>query len=124
MVVRVAQAAEDGLQHERSAADPSASSSLEHLLSGSQGVIAKKLDLALLEVQEMLSGLLERSALAGLAVLLAAGAWFAVAAALALLVSPDGGWPLRLVAFGSSNAAGAYWLLSLARRSTPSRVSP
>ena len=60
------------------------SSSLDHLVAGSQGVITKRIDLALIEGQELLSHTLQRAALVGFGMVLAAGAWFAVAACLVL----------------------------------------
>ena len=69
--------------------EPSVSSSLEHLVAGSQGVITKRIDLALLEGQELLSRTLQRAALVGVGMVLAAAAWFAVAACLVLFATPD-----------------------------------
>jgi len=47
------------------------------LVAGSQGVITKRIDLALLEGQELFSRSIERAALAGAGAVLAAVAWFA-----------------------------------------------
>jgi uncharacterized membrane protein YqjE len=106
------------------AGEPSVSSSLEHLVAGSQGVITKRIDLALLEGQELLSHTLQRAALVGFGMVLAAGAWFAVAACLVLLTTPNANLVLRLAAFGLLNAGGALGLVALAMRGrlqTPAR---
>jgi uncharacterized membrane protein YqjE len=99
--------------------EPSVSSSLEHLMAGSQGVITKRIDLALLEGQELLSRTLQRAALVAFAMVLAAGAWFAVAACLVLLVTPNASPVIRLAAFGVLNAGGALGLVALAMRGRP-----
>ena len=101
------------------AGEPSVSSSLEHLVAGTQGVITKRIDLALLEGQEMLSDTLQRAALVGFGMVLAAGAWFAGAACLVLLVTPNANPVLRLAAFGLLNAGGALGLVALAMRGRP-----
>lgn len=110
------QALQESARSERPGGDPSVSSSLEHLIAGSQGVITKRLDLALLETQEILSRVAERAAVAGLAILLAAGTWFALAAALVLLVAPDADSLFRLTFFGLINAAGTLGLLRFVQR--------
>ena len=98
--------------------EPSVSSSLEHLVAGSQGVITKRIDLALLEGQELLSRSIGRAALVGAGMLLAAMAWFAGAGAFVLFVVPfpDVNPVMRLAAFGLLNGAGAVGLVMLARR--------
>jgi hypothetical protein len=92
------------------------SSSLEHLVAGSQGVITKRIDLALLEGQELLSRSIERVALVGAGMVLAAVAWFAGAGALVLFVAPDASPVIRLAAFGLLNGAGAVGLVTLGTR--------
>jgi uncharacterized membrane protein YqjE len=96
--------------------EPSVSSSLEHLVAGSQGVITKRIDLALLEAQELLSRSIERAGLIGAGMVLAAGAWFAGAGAFVLFVVPDTNLIIRLAAFGVLNGAGAVGLVTLAMR--------
>jgi hypothetical protein len=96
--------------------DPSVSSSLEHLVAGSQGVITKRIDLALLEGQELLSRSVERGALAGAGLLLAAAAWFAAAGAFVLFVLPDARPVIHFAAFGLLTAGGAVGLIALAMR--------
>ena len=102
--------------------EPSVSSSLEHLVAGSQGVITKRIDLALLEGRELLSRSLQGAALVGLGIVLAAAAWFAVAAGVVLLVIPDASRVVRLAAFGLLNGGTAAGLVTLAmRRGLPQR---
>ncbi|MFI5397741.1 MAG: hypothetical protein ACHQ9S_19570 [Candidatus Binatia bacterium] len=96
--------------------EPSVSSSLEHLVAGSQGVIAKRIDLALLEGQELLSRSIERAALVGAGMLLAAAAWFAGATCVVLFTTPDASLVVRVAAFGLLNGAGAVGLVTLAMR--------
>jgi len=104
--------------------EPSVSSSLEHLVAGSQGVITKRIDLALLEGQDLLSRTLQRAALAAFGMVLAAGAWFAVAACLVLLVIQTPNPVVRLAVFGLLNAAGALGLIALAMRGRPQTPAP
>ena len=107
------------------AGEPSVSSSLDHLVAGSQGVITKQIDLALLEGRELLSRSIDRAALLGASMILAAVAWFAGAGAFVLLIAPDASPVIRLAAFGLLNGAGAVGLVTLAmRRSLPTRVRP
>jgi hypothetical protein len=108
------------------AGEPSVSSSLEHLVAGSQGVITKRIDLALLEGQEMLSRSVERAALVGAGAALAAVAWFAGAAVLVLLLAPDATPVIRLAGFGLLNGVGAVGLVTLGTRrgQPPTRMRP
>ena len=92
------------------------SSAIEHLVASSQGAITKRIDLALLEGQELLSSTLRRAALVGLGMVLGAGAWFAAAACVVLLVTPDANLVVRLAAFALLNAGGALGLVALAAR--------
>jgi len=117
------QALQESARSERPEGDPSVSSSLEHLIAGSQGVITKRLDLALLETQEILSRVVERAAVAAVAIVLAAGTWFALAAALVLLVAPDADPLLQLTFFGLINAAGTLGLLRFVQRHVVSLAS-
>jgi hypothetical protein len=96
--------------------EPSVSSSLEHLVAGSQGVITKRVDLALLEGQELLSRSIERGALVGTGMVLAAAAWFATAGAFVLFMLPDANPVMRLAAFGLLNGGGAVGFVALAMR--------
>lgn len=104
--------------------DSSVSASLEHLVSASQGVLSKRIDLVLLEVEEMLSRSLASAALGGVCILLLAGGWFAVAGSLVLLLFPDSSSVLRLFAFGLVNGAGALGsMVLLMRHSRPGRAN-
>jgi uncharacterized membrane protein YqjE len=108
------------------AVDPSVSSAIEHLVASSEGVIADRIDLAMLEGQGVLSRALQRGALVGLGMVLGAGAWFAAAASLVLLMTPNATLVLRLAAFALLNAAGASGFVALAMRArqrTPVRTS-
>lgn len=107
---------DDSARGGRPIGQPSVASSLEHLVAGSQGVIAKRIDLALLEGQELLRHTVQGAALVGVAVVVVAAAWFAVAACVVLLVIPDGSWIVRLAAFGSLNGGCAVGLVALAMR--------
>ena len=95
---------------------PSVSAALEHLVAGSQGVITKRIDLALLEGHELLSRTLRRAALGGACIVLATAAWFAGAACLVLFVAPDASWVVRLATFGLLNGGCAVGLATLAKR--------
>ena len=98
------------------AAEPSVSSALEHLAAGSQGAITSRIDLALLEGQELLSRAFRGAALLGFGMVLAAGAWFATATCLVLLATPEANLVVRLSIFALLNAAGAVGLVALAMR--------
>ena len=67
----------------------------------------------------MFSHTVQRAALVTFGMVLAAGAWFAVAACLVLLVTPNANLVLRLAAFGLLNAGGALGLVALAMRGPP-----
>lgn len=116
----------DATEGDGATGEPSVSSSLEHLVSGSQGVITKRIDLALLEGQELLSRAIERAALVGAGMVLAAAAWFTGAGAFVLFVAPDASPVIRLAAFALLNGAGAVGLITLAMRRSrpPIRVRP
>src|SRR5512132_432929 len=92
------------------------SSALEHLVAGSQVAITKRIDLALLEGQELLSRTFRGAALLGFGMVLAAGAWFAAATGLVLLITPEANLIVRLAIFALLNAAGAVGLVALAVR--------
>lgn len=96
--------------------EPSVTSSLEHLVAGSQGVISKRIDLALLEGRELLSRTVQGAALLGFGAVLAAAAWLSLAGGVVLLVFPDASWVVRLTAFGLLNGGGAVGLVALAMR--------
>lgn len=106
--------------------EPSVTSSLEHLVAGSQGMITKRIDLALLEAQELVSRSVERAALVGAAMVLAAMAWFATAGACVLLVAAEARPVGQLAAFGLLNGVVAAGLVAIARshRRLPARPHP
>lgn len=106
--------------------EPSLSSSLEHLVAGSQGVITKRIDLALLEGQEVLSRSIERAALVGAGMVLATVAWFAGAAVLVLFMAPHATPVIGLAVFGLLNGVGAVGLVTLGTRhgQPPTRMRP
>ena len=112
--------------HSPTGEEPSVSSSLRHLAAGTQGVITKRIDLALLEGQDLLSRSIERAALVGAGMVLAAAAWFAGAGAFVLFVVPDANPVIRLATFGLLNGGCAAGFVALAvRRGRPqTRVRP
>jgi|SRR5579862_712511 len=97
-------------------AEPSVSSALEHLGIAGQGVITKRIDLALLEGREVLSRTLGGAALIGAGVLLAAAAWFAVAAGSTLFMIPAAHPIDRFAVFAVLNGAAALGLVALGMR--------
>ena len=99
--------------------EPSVTSALERFLAASQGVITKRIDLALLEAQELLSRALSSLALIGCSLIVAAGAWFSLAAWLVLWVAPTATLAARCGLFGLLNAGAALGFATLARRRAP-----
>jgi len=97
-------------------AEPSISSALEHLVSGSQGVITKRIDLALLEGHELLSSTLAGAALVGAGMVLAAAAWFAMAAGFTVVIIPVFHPVVRLAVLGLLNGGAAVGLIALGIR--------
>lgn len=106
----------DAAGNDSAAVAPSMTTSLEHLVSGSQGVFNNRIDLALLEARESLARSAEKAALVALAMSLAVAAWFAATAALVIAAAPDSGIAVRLAAFGALNAVGAAVLLAVSLR--------
>lgn len=94
----------------------SVGTSLEHLIAGSQGVITKRLDLAVLEGEEFLSRALERAALLGVGVILLAGACLAATNTLVLTFVPESRPQLRMAVFAILNVVAALGAVQLARR--------
>src|SRR5512143_952028 len=90
---------EHGVAPDAGPPEPSMSSALERLLAASQGVVTKRIDLALLEVQEILSRGAADAVLAVLGVVCAAAAWFALALCVVLLVAADASLVERLGLF-------------------------
>lgn len=106
-----------------SGGEPSVASSVEHLVAGSHGVITKRIDLALLEGQEILSKTIGRAALFGAGGVLALASWLSGAAAVVLFVFPEATALMRLAAFGLLNGGLALVLFALAGRRTPAAAS-
>jgi uncharacterized membrane protein YqjE len=100
----------------RDTGEPSLSSSLEHLVSSSQSVITRRIDLALLEAQELVKGSVEYAGLYVVAMILAAVTWLAATAAVSLFIIPFPNWAYRLGVFALLNATGALACVFLARR--------
>ena len=93
-------------------------------MTGSQGVITKRIDLALLESQELLTRTLQRAALGALSMVLAAAAWFAVTTSFILVVIPSETLSIRLAAFGLLHGGVALGVVALARRRGEPLVLP
>lgn len=101
-------------EEDRLSGDGSVSSSLEHLISGSQRVVTKRIDLALLEARDLASRAGRAVALIGLGILLVAAAWFALSACVVLWVIPGATMETRLFVFGLLNGGSAIALITLA----------
>jgi len=99
-----------------SGGEPSVVSSVEHLVAGSHGVITKRIDLALLEGQELLSQTIARAALFSVGGVLALASWLSGAAAVVLFVFPEATALMRLAAFGLLNGGVALLMFALAGR--------
>ncbi len=96
--------------------EPSVSTALEHLVVASQGVITKRIDLALLEGQELVSRTLRNAMLGAVSLVLALAAWFALVACFIEWMAADQTLLLRLGMLGLINAAAAA-ALAIAIRS-------
>jgi uncharacterized membrane protein YqjE len=94
-------------------------SSIERLVVASQGVITKRIDLALLEGQELVTRTVLALVLGGLGVLLACGAWFAFVAFIVLSLAADAAPATRALIFAGINAIGAAALITPAIRRAP-----
>jgi hypothetical protein len=92
------------------------STALEHLVAGSQGVITRRIDLALLDGEELLSRNLQRAALGGMGIVVGAAAWFALAGCIALLAGADFPVVGRVAIFALLNAGAAAVFGTLAAR--------
>ncbi len=97
------------------AKEPSVSSALERLVVASQGVITKRIDLALLEGQELLSRTLRSAMLASAGMMLALAAWLALVACFVEWVATNSTWSLRLGLFGLLNAGAAVAVAMVTR---------
>ncbi len=97
-------------------ADISIGTALERLLTASQGVVTKRIDLALLEARNLVSRGLISIFLLGLNVVWIAAAWCALTICLIALVLGDGSFVARVAAFGILNAAAALVGILIIRR--------
>lgn len=105
-------------------AEPSVASGLERLLTASQGVVTKRIDLALLEIQEIMSRGVVSAALVGLSVLWLAAAWFATVLCIVLLIAADASLIERVGLFAVANAAAAGLAAFVLRRQPPLILRP
>src|SRR5690242_18981442 len=87
--------------------EPSVGAALERLLTASQGVVMKRIDLALLEAQQIVTHGLESVFLMALNLLSISAAWFAFATWLVMTVLGGESFGDRAAAFGVLNAAAA-----------------
>ena len=87
--------------------EASVGAALERLLTASQGVVTKRIDLALLEAQELVTHGLESIFVLVLNVVWIAAAWFALVVWAITLVLGDHSLADRVAAFGVLNAAAA-----------------
>ena len=124
MAAGEAQASEPRTVGDASAPEPSVTSALERLLAASQGVVTKRIDLALLEAQEIVSRGVLGAALVGLSVLWVAAAWFALAACVVLLVTADANLIGRIGLFAVLNAGAAGVTVVTLQRRRPQAVLP
>jgi len=104
--------------------EPSVASSIERLVVASEGVITKRIDLAILEAQELVSRTVLAAVFGGCGVIMASAAWFGLVAAIVLGAAPDFGLAAQVAFFAAINAAGAGLLISLAvrRDTSPQRI--
>jgi len=98
------------------AGEPSVTTALERLVVASQGVITKRIDLALLEGEELLSRTLRLVAFASIGMMLATAAWFALLAALIEWLFPDQSRALHLALFGLANLSAGGGLIGVGLR--------
>lgn len=85
--------------------EPTIPSAVEKLVAASQGVITKRIDLVMLEVDEMMARLVTRAAFVAFGLVLALAAWVAAVGALVLYVTPGAGTMVHLGIFAAINAA-------------------
>ena len=97
-------------------ADISIGTALERLLTASQSVVTKRIDLALLEARDLVSRGLISIFLLGLNIVWIAAAWCALTICLIALVLRDGSFVAHVAAFGILNAAAALVGVLIIRR--------
>lgn len=95
------------------AGEPSMSGAIERLFAATQGVITKRIDLALLQVEEIFSRGLASIAVIGLSVLCLTASWFATVVCAVLLIASNGSLIERVALFGLINLVAAALSLFL-----------
>lgn len=103
--------------------EPTLASALEHVITASQGVITKRIDLALLEMQQLLTRTTLRLALLISAITIGCFAWLACTACLVLVISPQASLPAQLAMFGGLNLIAAALLAWGAQRQEAARLA-
>ena len=98
--------------------DASVGEALERLLAASEGVVTKRIDLALLEAQQIVAQGLVSVLLLALSLVWIAGGWFAFAICVVELLLEGQSYTARVAAFGVLNAAAAVVGFLAMRRST------
>jgi len=101
------------------AVEPSVTTALERLVIASQGVITKRIDLALLEGQELLSHVLRNALLASASTVLAVAAWFALVGCAIESVAENQSVAFRFGLFAFVNAIAAVGLALGTRSISP-----
>ncbi|MFN2427292.1 MAG: phage holin family protein [Candidatus Binatia bacterium] len=111
-------------------ADNSAGAAFEQLVSSTQGVISKRIDLAVLEGREIVSESLHRAGWGGAGIVLATVTWLSLMMSLVFLFLPNAAPAIRLATFALINGIAAAACLAFAERSkrrsqpeTPTTVS-
>ena len=94
--------------------EPSVSAALERVAIATQGIITKRIDLALLEGQEAVSRILRATALASVGIILASAGWFALIWSVLLVLETSR--EVRFGVFGLLNVMIAAVLIVLAIR--------
>jgi len=89
---------------------------VERLLTASQGVVTKRIDLALLEARDIVTHSLESAVLLALNLVWIAAAWFAFAVWVTTLAFGDQSFASRIAVFGVLNAAAALVGILIIRR--------
>lgn len=95
----------------------SAAAAFEQLVEGAQGVVTKRIDLALLEGREIASDTLARAAWGAIGVVLATVAWLSLTMVVVLLLLPGAAPTVRIAAFALVNGIAAAGVLAHATRS-------
>jgi len=100
--------------------EPSLPAALEKLASATQGVITKRIDLVMLEINALVGTLVVRTALVIFGVIVGLAAWFGAISALVLWLTPNMGTVGHLAIFALVNAAiGAVVVFFAVREQLP-----